>query len=171
MGNLTSREALVLRWAEVINDPVLRDLPYKIELNAFGKIEMSPASTRHGRIQALIAAQLENQLKNGGTVTECAISTSEGIRVPDVIWASASFLEQHLDSSPLPQAPEICVDISSPSNADEEMEMKTRAYLQAGAKEVWIVSEDGEVAVFDHGGKRARSAYAVTLSLPPGPKG
>jgi Uma2 family endonuclease len=167
MGNLTSHEALALRWAEVVNDPTLRDLPYKIELNAFGKIEMSPASTRHGRIQAVIAAHLENQLKDGGAVTECAVATSIGIRVPDVVWASTAFLERHLDVSPVPEAPEICVEIRSPSNADEELQMKVRAYLAAGAKEVWIVSEDGDVTFFDHSGQRATSVYGVTLTLPP----
>ena len=34
MGNLTSREALALRWAEDCNDPTLRDLPCKVELRA-----------------------------------------------------------------------------------------------------------------------------------------
>ena len=37
MGNVSTPEALSLRWAEVINDPALRDLPYKIELNVYGK--------------------------------------------------------------------------------------------------------------------------------------
>ena len=51
MGNLATPEALVLRWDEVLKDPSLQDLPYKIELNAWGKVEMSPASNRHGRLQ------------------------------------------------------------------------------------------------------------------------
>jgi hypothetical protein len=42
MGNVATPEKLVLRWAEVVRDPSLQDLPYKIELNARGKIEMSP---------------------------------------------------------------------------------------------------------------------------------
>ena len=33
----------------VRRDPSLRDLPYKIELNSRGKIEMSPASNRRRR--------------------------------------------------------------------------------------------------------------------------
>jgi hypothetical protein len=57
MGNVSKPETLSMRWAQVVNDPALRDLPYKVELNAFGKIEMSPAGTRHGRLQALVAAQ------------------------------------------------------------------------------------------------------------------
>jgi len=44
MGNLATPETLALRWAEVMRDPSLQNLPYKIELNARGKIEMSPAS-------------------------------------------------------------------------------------------------------------------------------
>ena len=51
MGNLATPEALVLRWDEVLKDPSLQDLPYKIELNAWGNVEMSPASNRHGRLQ------------------------------------------------------------------------------------------------------------------------
>ncbi len=34
------------------NDTRLQDLPFKIELNAYGVMEMSPASTRHGRYRA-----------------------------------------------------------------------------------------------------------------------
>lgn len=34
MGSITSREALTLKWEKVLRDPSLRDLPYKIEINA-----------------------------------------------------------------------------------------------------------------------------------------
>jgi len=37
---------------EVINNPLLKDLPFKIELNKWGKLLMSPASNQHGRIQS-----------------------------------------------------------------------------------------------------------------------
>jgi Uma2 family endonuclease len=166
MGNLTSREALALRWAEVCNDPALRDLPYKIELNAFGKIEMSPANNRHALLQGHIAGAFSKQLRNGGVLTECPISTDIGVRVPDVAWASAAFLAKHGETTPYPEAPEICVEIRSPSNSDEEIEMKTRAYLAAGAVEVWIVTEDGDLAVFDRNGMRAATSFGVTLNLP-----
>ena len=35
-----------MQWQEVIAHPSLQDLPFKIELNEYGKIEMSPASNR-----------------------------------------------------------------------------------------------------------------------------
>jgi len=41
-----------MQWQEVVNDPSLQDLPYKIELNEYGKIIMSPASNKHSIIQA-----------------------------------------------------------------------------------------------------------------------
>lgn len=52
MGHGTAYETLALRWAELCDDPVIRELPGKLELNAYGVIEMSPASNRHGIRQA-----------------------------------------------------------------------------------------------------------------------
>jgi len=34
-------------WASVINNPFLKDLPFKIELDKWGKILMSPACALH----------------------------------------------------------------------------------------------------------------------------
>lgn len=167
MGNSPSYEALALRWAEVCNDPVLRELPYKIELNAFGTIEMSPASTRHARLQGQIGLELGRQLPDGAVLTEVPVLTALGVRVPDVAWASAAFIARHGDTTPLPQAPEICVEIKSPSNPMREMVAKADAFLAAGAREVWIVSEDGDVDVLGANGQLSASSYAVTLNLPP----
>ena len=53
MGNLASPESLLARWQEMQEDPTLRDLPYKIELNAWGKVEMSPASEQSASVFAV----------------------------------------------------------------------------------------------------------------------
>jgi Uma2 family endonuclease len=163
MGQFTSHEALALRWAELCNDPLLRNLPGKIELNAYGVIEMSPASNRHARQQAALAIALGQQLPLGEALVECSIATSDGVRVPDVAWASKEFLARHGDITPFPAAPEICVEVRSPSNTDEEMALKTRLYLEAGAAEVWIVSEAGAWQVIDAQGERTSSRYGVNL--------
>lgn len=171
MGKFTSYEAFALRWAELRNDPALRDLPYKIELNAFGKIEMSPASNRHARLQAFVTVELARQLPDGVVFTECPIFTVMGVRVPDVAWASAAFLDKYGETTPFPQAPEICVEIVSPSNSDEELAMKTRAYLAAGAVEVWLVSEDGACRIVDAAGARSASSFAFQWGEPPARRG
>lgn len=168
MGNISSREALALRWAELCNDPLLRDLPGKIELNGYGVIEISPASNRHGMKQASIARALSEQLPHGESIIECVIATSDGVRVPDVAWASSAFLARHADSTPYPQAPEICVEVRSPSNTNAEMALKTRLYLEAGAVEVWIVGQESGWQVFDAAGARPASGYGVQLEPEPG---
>ena len=166
MGQITPHEALALRWAELCNDPRLRDLPGKIELNAYGVIEMSPDSNRHGINQVAIARALADHLPAGIAMVECSIATAEGVRVPDVAWASADFIARHGDITPYPAAPEICVEVRSPSNTDAEMAFKTRLFLEAGAVEVWIVSEAGSWQVFDAGGPQTVSRYGVNLTLP-----
>lgn len=166
MGNLATPEALVMRWNEVLQDPTLQDLPYKIELNAWGKIEMSPASNRHGRLQSAVAAELMRQL-GGVAISECSILTRIGIRVPDVAWASPSFMSAYGEITPYLKAPEICVEIVSPSNVQAEIDEKRSAYLAAGAKEVWLVAEAGGIRYFGPSGEKARSDFPVSLQLPP----
>ena len=166
MGNVATPETLALRWAEVIRDPTLQDLPYKIELNARGKIEMSPASNRHALLQAHIAAEFARQLPNGRPLTECSVLTGIGVRVPDVAWASSQFLSANASSTPFPSAPEICVEITSPSNSEDEIQEKIRAYLAAGAVEVWIVGEDGSIEYHDQHAKQGHSSFKVGIALP-----
>jgi hypothetical protein len=114
MGNLASPESLLARWQEMQGDPALRDLPYKIELNAWGKVEMSPASVHHAWLQAALAGELSRQLGDGGVaMTECPVLTDIGVRVPDVVWASGDFMARHSGQSTLPRAPEICAEVLS----------------------------------------------------------
>jgi len=164
MGRVTLHEALALRWAELCNDPALHDLPGKIELNAYGVIEMSPASNRHGIRQMATGHALALALPEGTVIVECSVLTAEGVRVPDVAWASADFMTRHGDATPFPQAPEICVEVRSPSNTDAEMAFKTKLYLDAGAVEVWIVAEGGEAQIFDQNGQQGFSRYGVVLA-------
>lgn len=167
MGNLATPEALIARWGELCQDPSLQDLPYKIELNAWGKIEMSPASNRHGRLQGDLAYELRRQLEGGAVIAECSILTRIGVRVPDVAWGSAAFMRAFGEITPYTRAPEICAEIVSPSNVRAEIEEKTRAYLAAGAIEVWIVAEDGTIRYFGASGEQPKSSFPVAVSLPP----
>jgi Uma2 family endonuclease len=149
-----------MNWAEVLADKSLRDLPYKIELDRYGNIIMSPANNRHGRLQLLIGSFLERTL-GGEALCECSINTSEGVKVADVAWCTLDFLAQHHYQTPYPVAPEICVEIRSPSNSHEEIRMKVALYLERGAHEVWIVLETGEVRFFGSEGERSESIFQV----------
>lgn len=149
-----------MNWAEVLADPSLRDLPYKIELDRWGNIVMSPANNRHGYLQMRIGSLLESML-GGTSINECSIATPEGVKVADVGWCSPQFLASHGFETPYTKAPEICVEVRSPSNAEEELRFKTRLYLDAGAREVWVVYEDGRVRWFGAEGERGASAYGI----------
>ena len=135
-----------LQWADVMANPFLKDLPFKIELNRWGKIEMSPASNQHGAVQVDIATELKKK-RGGRVLVECSIQTSDGVRVADVAWVSNARLKVLGWTTPFAQAPEICVEIMSPANTWAEMHMKAGLYLQAGAQQVWVVSLDGKRTV------------------------
>jgi Uma2 family endonuclease len=167
MGNLATPEFLIARWDELCRDPSLNDLPYKIELNAWGKIEMSPANNRHGHLQGELAFQLRRQLPGGSVISECSIFTTMGIRVADIAWASETFMKEFGEITPYMRAPEICVEIVSPSNPKWEIEEKTRAYLAAGAHEVWIVAPEGTIRYFTAEGEQPGTGFTAAISLPP----
>ncbi len=154
-----------MQWAEVVDNPYFENLPFKIELNRYGKIEMTPASNRHGRLQVQIGALLERKLKKGEALTECSIQTTEGVKVADVAWCSKAFIKHYGYETPYSHAPEICIEIVSPSNSKEEMTNKAQLYLQAGATEVWIVWENGIVDYYNETGKLEQSAYGVNITL------
>lgn len=147
-------------WADVCADPLLQNLPFKIELDRYGRILMSPVATRHSRLQGRIARLLEAQL-GGEAFPECAIRTADGTRVPDVVWMSDAFASTlQPDTEAMLVAPEICVEVRSRSNVWAEMEEKTRIFLAAGAREVWICEVDGRMRFFDAAGERSASALA-----------
>jgi len=147
-----------MEWAEVIHNPILKNLPFKIELNKWGQILMSPASNRHGILQSEAVYLLRSRLPDGVVIVECSIRTSDGVKVADVAWASNEFIERNGDATPYQEAPEICIEIVSPSNLPGEMDQKIELYLAKGAHEVWVCSEDGEVRYYEHRGRVERSA-------------
>jgi len=132
-------------WETVCTDPNLQDLPYKVELNAKGQIIMSPAKLYHGRFQSKIGHLLEKLAPHGESVTECAIKTTDSTKVADVAWFSQERWKQVKDEFEALIAPEICVEIISQSNTDDEFEQKKHLYFAAGAQEFWLCTQDGEM--------------------------
>lgn len=156
---------LTLQWRRVLHNPVLRDLPFKIELNRFGQILMSPASNKHGIVQHRVGSAIERLRKSGVVISECSILTSDGVRVADVAWASNNFIAEFGERTPYPKAPEICVEITSPSNSAEEIDNKIRLYLEKGAVEVWVVNENGTTSFYSHVGVTKKSKLVPKFRL------
>lgn len=146
-----------MRWSEVVENPLLRDLPFKIETNRFGQIVMSPASRKHSRYQGIIVGTLYAMKTSGEVYPECPIDTPEGVKVPDVAWISAARVSD--DSNPIAfsVAPEVCIEILSPSNRKQEIAEKRTLYFQQGAEEVWICDELGIIEFFTGEGQIEQS--------------
>ncbi|WLE97637.1 MAG: Uma2 family endonuclease [Candidatus Electrothrix communis] len=123
-----------MEWNQVLEHPSLQNIPFKVELNEWGNIVMTPASNLHGNLQVKIAMKLMLLLKEGEVSAEVSIQTSKNIKVADVAWASAEFISQHGFETPYSMAPEICIEVISPGNTKGEMAEKRELYLGQGCK-------------------------------------
>jgi len=166
-GHRLSRAQLRKRWQRMTVDPLLAEIPYKLELNEKGAIEVNPPTTRHAFIQAFVTRELARQRPEGTTFTECPVETEIGVRVPDVVWASPAFMARHRAQSSFRRAPELCVEVLSPSNSSAEMGEKVAAYLAAGAREVWLVADDGVPEIYTSDGPVSSSGLGFELPAPP----
>jgi Uma2 family endonuclease len=141
------------RWDEICADTELgRQLAHmegRIETDRHGYVIMSPPPAfDHGRFQFEIAYRLRQLLEEGTVVTECPISTADGVRAADVAWVSRERLEKIGGRVCLRAAPEICVEVLSPGNTWREMGEKKALFFVAGAVEVWFCHESGVMQFF-----------------------
>ncbi len=146
-----------MSWAEICCNSVLKDLPFKIQTDKWGHIVMSPATNEHGMYQARLVTLLSRLLNIGIIISECSIQTSEGVKVADVAWASDAFIQRNRGKNPFPEAPELCIEILSPSNTLAEMEEKKELYFARGAKEFWICDKNGNMLFHKNTGALEKS--------------
>ena len=149
-------------WAALCADPQFADLPYKVETNERGQLLLSPASTLHSVWQAKVTHKLYSAVEGAGlggeVMTQSAMLTSQGVKVPDVAWISEEAWQGRSSQSLLMVAPTICVEVMSPSNSQAEMMDKSALYFTHGAHEVWILDGTGQMRFYDSQGARAGSA-------------
>ena len=137
------------RWRQLLADPELARLPYRVETDRHGHILMSPPPTpAHGKKQNRIGTLLEQLLPNGHVVTECPVSTPDGVKAIDVAWLAPERGEEADTETCLTRAPEICIEILSPSNTAGEIDEKIALYFETGAREVWICERGGTLKFY-----------------------
>ncbi|MBI5800426.1 MAG: Uma2 family endonuclease [Verrucomicrobia bacterium] len=160
------------RWEEICADPVLAAYEFRIETDRYGHpTMMPPPGIDHGAYQSTISFHLRRLLKGGKVLTECPVSTADGIKGVDVVWISTARIVEARRNNVLVRAPEICVEVISPSNTRDEIAEKKRLYFNAGADEVWLCDARGRMTFFckaNPGQGRASSAlcsrFPVQLS-------
>ena len=147
-------EQNLVRWQEVASDPLLASLAYRIETDRFGRVIMSPPPLfDHSRRVAEIIRRLHELLPDGLAMSETPVSTSDGVKVTDAAWISGDYAQELQGTSQpaLIKAPEICIEVVSPSNSPQEMAEKRALYFEAGAVEVWICELDGQMKFYCRG--------------------
>jgi Uma2 family endonuclease len=160
-----TKEELAVRYEKLCDDPWMSKVDGKIEIDVWGRVMMTPPPAYlHGLVQARLVQAL-NGLPNGEAGVETPIATSAGLFSADITWASDAFLRSHVREVAPQQAPELCIEVVSPSNSRKELDQKRDAYLASGAKEVWIVyPKSKRCEFFAVHGKLERSAFPVDLS-------
>ena len=158
-----STQELATRYREMCDDRRFANVPGKVELDSWGRVLMTPASVYHGQVQGRLSQKLGALA--GETLIEVGIATAEGVFVPDLAWASEPFMSRHAGEVVLTRAPQVCIEVVSPSNSVKELQEKRAAYLAAGAEEVWIVYlKSRRCELFDKDGVIPRSRYPVDLA-------
>jgi Uma2 family endonuclease len=138
------------RWSILCADPFFASLDHRIETDANGNVLMSPPpafdhSDRQGEVLKLL---LQHAPPEGSALPESPLSTSGGVKAIDVTWISKGRRVRAVDGNLLIIAPEICVEVLSPSNTRSEIDEKRRLYFEAGADEVWICGLDRSMRFF-----------------------
>jgi len=146
MNLTTEYEHKVWTEAELMSLP---DTPGKYEI-VEGELVVTPAATfRHDIIGALLIIKLgqfvlEHDLgRVGGSTLGCWMK-SGNFRSPDVSfvsWTRFDELGQDVDGF-LKGAPDLAVEILSPSNTVHAMKKKALEYFESGSRLVWLIAPD-----------------------------
>ena len=109
-------------------------------------VEIAAPGFRHGKRAFRVAKVLDNYVsarRCGHITVESGVLTERGpdtVRIPDVAYWSAERipLDQEPDGYP-DVAPEIAIEILSPSNRPGQMRLKVNEYFAAGVQMVWLI--------------------------------
>ncbi len=140
------------------------------ELSEGELVPLSSGTWYHNELRDLIARAIWTYLDRspvGKAMIEIDCRLSAGtVRRPDV----SVFLNQNLgliDRSriPVPFAPDIAIEVLSPNERAMDVRRKTRDYLDAGSKEVWIIDHaNAEAAVHTAAGVRYTRGVEILVS-------
>jgi Uma2 family endonuclease len=162
-NTLVSPEELTQWWAELAQD---EHSPDYYELTEYGELVLSPrAETSHQRMCSSLVRQLTQQLGEEAVQEVAVLTTTAGIRVPDVVWMPQARWDQ-LPRNAVLQAPELVVEVLSPGNRKLEMNHKIEGYLSSGVKEVVVIGLTGTIEYVRQDGVHPTSMFNLILTLP-----
>ena len=108
----------------------------------------------HGIVTMRLAVKLgafvmANQL--GEASTEANFKIGKGERIPDLSFVAAARIPaEGIPSSVWQIAPDLAIEIISPNDLHEKVNTKVLEYLDAGVKQVWVVSLEQRMVTIYH---------------------
>ena len=117
---------------------------------------MAPVKVYHSAYQGEIGFLLRS-LRNDGKVLRNVQFHCQRYKSCHVAWASEARFQRIKDETECSIAPEICVEVLSLSNTDDEIEEKRALYFDRGAQEVWICKADGDIHFYTAAGRIEQS--------------
>ena len=132
----------------------------RLELVKGELYEMPPAGGRHGNVASNLLIALGSHVRHSRLGRAFAAETGFTLaRNPDTVLApDASFVsynrlpEEDMPISYLELAPDLAVEVKSPSDSNREVREKTERWLAAGTSVVWVVDPgDRTVTVHEQG--------------------
>ncbi|MCB1203680.1 MAG: Uma2 family endonuclease [Verrucomicrobiae bacterium] len=138
------------RWDELLESGEMALYEtQRVETDRHGHLVLSPwAIARHGIYQSEVVSLFARLMNGGRTLVECPVSTPDGVKLVDAAWMSRGRYEPMREFKVFEMAPEICVEVLSPSNTRAEMEEKRDLYFEIGCLEFWTVGATGKVRFF-----------------------
>jgi Uma2 family endonuclease len=103
--------------------------------------------------------------------SEFALGDAVRLRPDLAILLSDTWTKVDIDKTPIPLAPDIAIEILSPSESAEDNLRKIRTYLRAGTKEAWQVSTKTQTVVLyraDKSGSVLETGDRLNTPLLPG---
>jgi Uma2 family endonuclease len=131
----------------------------KYELNEGELLAVSPSPRLvHNRVRDEIGFRLREFVRShqlGEVTMETDFKLAEGsIRIPDVAFVRADRLLGIDPRQRLEGAPDLAVEVASPSDDPDDLVLKAQQYLTAGARAVWIIYPEARLAYLYKPGQR-----------------
>jgi Uma2 family endonuclease len=120
--------------------------------------QMAPAGPTHGRLAMRIAARLLQHVEGHNLGTVYAVQTGfqlahdpDTVRAPDVAFVSRQRLDAVEETEGYwPGAPDVAVEVISPSDRYTDVEDKVVEWLEAGSRMVIVVNPRQRVVTVYH---------------------
>lgn len=112
-----------------------------------------PAGTLHGIVASRLSAYLTIYVIENGLGEVTAAETGFKLKNNSTVGADVAFIGKEnlarfgVPDSFFPTAPDLAVEVISPSNTSEEISTKVEDYLSSGSRLVWIVYPKRKVVV------------------------